>query len=364
VAIRRTVIIACILGASAFVYARREGAGAPAGACLPATATLTFTGVPSPLKPARTGVALLANQFGDKATLVDLATGTVTSIPTGDGPHDTAVSSDGRWGVVSNFEPERDHQMLGNLLFVIDLASGRVVRTIDTGELRGLHDVVFRPGFPSRVLVTAQTSRRVLEVDIATGEVVTELDTDGDRSHTLAVSSDGATAFTTNEGTGDISRIDVATGKLLAKFPASINVEGIALAAADRELWAGEQGANAVKVRDAASGAVLAEFSGFRHPVRLVASADGKRVVISDPGCQSVVVADGERRAILKVFDASKINAMVGDLSADGRVAFAANRRWLRGRLLAIDLETGHVLAAHPAGWGADGVDWAAPAAR
>ena len=127
--------------------------------CLPAT--MEFTAADASAVPAaRTGQVLVANQFSETASIIDLATGEVTSLDTGDGPHDAVISPDGRWGVVSNFTPmSDDDEMGGNKLFVIDMAQRRVARVIETGEYRGLHDLDFRPGYPTRVLVTAQNQQ-------------------------------------------------------------------------------------------------------------------------------------------------------------------------------------------------------------
>jgi DNA-binding beta-propeller fold protein YncE len=350
---RIIVIVSCLVVVAGVARARLDDEG-PDAACPAPTGRLAF---PDPRPEARhQGMALVANQFSDDATLVNLATGIVKHLDTGDGPHDAAVSPDGRWGAVSNFDPMRGGRMLGNRLFVIDMARGVVVRTIETGDLNGLHELAFRPGFPTRVLVTAQTSRRLLEIDIVTGEIVAAMDTDGERSHTLTVSRDGSTAWTTNEGTADISRIDLVNRSLVVKFPASTNIEGIALAMGDRELWVGEPGERAVKVRDAGTGRILATLPGFKYPVRIVATDDGRRVVISDPGCRIVAIADAERRAVTSVLDGSDLRAFVGHVDADGRTAYASSKGMLRGKLLVIDLETGSILAEHDAGRGADGI--------
>ena len=96
------------------------------------------------------GYVLAANTFASTATIVNLATGRSTTLDTGDDPHEVAVSPDGRWGVVSNFGPERARRYLGARLYVLDLPGGRIARIIETGTYQGLHDIAFRPGHPDR----------------------------------------------------------------------------------------------------------------------------------------------------------------------------------------------------------------------
>lgn len=301
-----------------------------------------------------TGRLLAANQFSETATIVTLATGEVTELDAGSGPHEAAVSPDGRWGVVTNYGDRIRGGFDGDRIFVVDMAGGRIARVIRTG-LRGLHGVAFRPGHPTRVLVTAQTDRRVLEVDVETGKVLGAIDTRGDRSHLLAVTGDGSTVFTTNEGTADISRLDVATRSFVAAFPASAGVEGIAVAGG--ELWVGEPSRGVVTVRNAESGTVLATLPGFRHPVRIRASPGGERVVISDPGCRIIAIGDPATRRLVSVIGTGKLApVMVGDVAPDGRTAFASASD--EREVLVLDLEGATVLARHRAGWHPDGVAW------
>src|SRR5215207_1445043 len=85
---------------------------------------------------ARAGTLVVANQQGASATIVDAQTlATIATVPVGVGPHEVAVSTDGRWAVVTNYG---DQTVQGNTLSVIDLAAETpsVVRTIDLGEYR------------------------------------------------------------------------------------------------------------------------------------------------------------------------------------------------------------------------------------
>jgi DNA-binding beta-propeller fold protein YncE len=244
---------------------------------------------------------------------------------------------------------------MGNRLFVIDIARRRVARVIETGEYRGLHDVAFRPGFPTRALVTAQTGQHIVEVDVVTGAIIAAVETNGDRSHLLAVTPDGRTVFTTNEGSATISRLDLETRRHERSFPASINVEGMVVTTDGTELWVGENAMGMVRVRDAGTGEFRAAFEGFRYPNRIAITPDGARVIISDPGCRAIVVADPATRSIVSVIRTPG-PVMVGDAAPGGRIAFAS----VPGdrRVVAIDLVTGGVVARYRAGRAPDGLSW------
>ncbi|HYV96031.1 MAG TPA: hypothetical protein VE967_01100, partial [Gemmatimonadaceae bacterium] len=51
-----------------------------------------------------TGTLVASNMNDNTATLIDAASGRVlATLPTGEGPHEVAISHDGRWAVVSNY---------------------------------------------------------------------------------------------------------------------------------------------------------------------------------------------------------------------------------------------------------------------
>lgn len=321
-------------------------------ACLPFDRALATTITPRPLN----GNVLVASMGASTASLIDLATGQVTSFDAPEEPHDAVISPDGRWGVVSTFGPtERNHRFMGNRLYIIDIAAKRIARTIETGEHRGLHDIVFRPGYPTHAIVTAQTSRHILEVDVERGTIVAAIATDGDRSHLVAVTEDGNTAFTNDEGSARVSRLDLVSRKRVASFPVSMDAEGIAVTMNGAELWVGEKTIGAVTVRDAKTGALLERFDNFRYPDRITTTPDRKHVIISDPGCKTVVVADAATRTIKTTWHAPDAT-YVGDVGPDNRLAFAASERnWVT----AFDLETGALFGRYRVGRHPHTLGWA-----
>ena len=350
-----SLTIGLVVSAAAFGGSQKGEQQRPA--CMPTDLQFRVANGPAPAA-ARTGNILVANQFGT-ASLIDLESGSVEHFTIGPSPHNAALSPDGRWGVSVTFGPMtqsgENHTMHGNKLVVIDLIEKQIARTIDTGEFRGLHDVHFRPGHPTRVLVTAQTSRRVIEVDIATGAVVGAMDTRGDRSHMLAVTRDGNTVFTTNEVPGTISKLDVTKHAHVTAFAASPQVEGIAVTADGGELWVGETTTGSVTVRDAGTGAVLARFQGLRAPNILKITPDGRQVVISDLECATIAIGDVATRRIVRAIKMPSM-ANVADFSPDSRIGFVSLAR--ERAVIALDLETGEQLGRYTVGNHPDGLRW------
>ena len=147
--------------------------------------------------------------WADRLTIIDLATGRQRSVKSGiDGPHELAVSPDGRYAVAADFGDNLgDYNFGGTELGVYEVPSGRLLRRIDLGQYRGPHDVMFTGA--TRVAVTTQTSRHVVEIDILTGRVLGATETRAKGSHTLATTADARLAFTANQPEGSLSRLDL-----------------------------------------------------------------------------------------------------------------------------------------------------------
>lgn len=339
-----------LLGALAVLGARVPRVLRAARVCPRPAAEPTGLAGPMPLS-ATTGLLLVANQKSASASIVDLATGAVTHLPTGEEPHEAAVSPDGRWGVVSDYGLELD----GNKLFVIDMAAKRVARVIDLGEYRGAHDLAFLPGSSNRVVVTAQVSRHVVEVDIESG-VVAAIETKAPESHTLALARDGRTLFTANDASGNLSRLDLARRAFVRHYPVGPRPEGLAITPDGREVWAGSRdGDGWVRVLDVATGKRLGEMSGFGNADRIAISRDGRRAVIPDWGCDALHIADVPGRRVVGVITG------LGDphgveIAPDNRVAFVTLGS--ENAVAVVDLETWRVLARHAVQDGADGLGW------
>jgi hypothetical protein len=76
------------------------------------------------------GTLVVTNKSPSTATIIDVASGRIlATLPTGKGPHEIAMTSDGGTAVVTDYSGEP-----GRTLTIIDVARRTVVRTIDLGE--------------------------------------------------------------------------------------------------------------------------------------------------------------------------------------------------------------------------------------
>src|SRR5687768_17124650 len=76
---------------------------------------------------ADSGTLLVLNKSDNTVSLINVATNTaVATIPTGAGPHEVAVSPNGKIAVVANYGTQ---QVPGSSLTVIDVAGKKILKT-------------------------------------------------------------------------------------------------------------------------------------------------------------------------------------------------------------------------------------------
>ena len=325
-------------------------------ACRSATGTPDTVAAPAP-PAARTGAILVANQQSAIASLIELPSGATTEIPVGIGPHEAAISADGRWGVVTVYGA----QAPGNQLALIDMAARAVVRTIDLGEFRRPHGVVILPGTPLRAVVTSEASQRLLVVNLSDGTVASNIPTNARGSHMAAVTADGRRAFTANVAEGTISEFDLVAGTFVREAPVATVTEGIAVTPDGGEVWVGSNDGGTVTVFDTRVGAPVDTLTGFRMPYRLGVSPDGTLAVVCDPPANTVHVVDVRTRQVLRTV--SGLGSPRGvSIAPDSRTAFVTLGE--EGAVAVVDLRDGTVKARHSVGASPDGVAFGPPAGR
>ena len=159
-----------------------------AAALCAAAISVTAGAAQTPANRARlTGTVIAVNQQSDSITLIDLRTmEAYRHVPVVGGPHEAAVSPDGRSVLVTNY----NKQGVGpqKVLSLIALPSGDTIRTIDLGEYRAPHDVRWVDA--SRVVVTSEANQALLLVNVESGAIERVFRTEAGVSHMLALSTD------------------------------------------------------------------------------------------------------------------------------------------------------------------------------
>lgn len=297
---------------------------------------------------------LVANKQAASLSVIDVASGALlATVPTGMGPHEVAVTSDGRWAVVCNYGA----QAPGNSLTVVDLRTRTVARTIDLGEYRRPHGIVVLPG-DSTVIVTSEVSRAAVLVSIH-GDVVSEIGTGEPGSHMVAVTADGRRGYTANIGSGSITELDIPGGMATRTLQVAPATEGIAVTPDGREVWVGSNGAHTVTVIDTKTWAAVDTIPAAGLPYRVAISPDGETAVVPAPMAGVVRIFDvptrTERHALSFGGGGGEGAQPVGStITSDGVYAFVALQGTNEAAM--VEVASGKEIRRFATGAGPDGI--------
>jgi YVTN family beta-propeller protein len=282
-------------------------------------------------------------------------------LPTGLGPHEVAVSPDGRTAFVSNFGrysvyPAGDtkHDKAGNTITVIDLIERKVKSTFDLGTHTGPHGmIVSHDG--KLMWLTTETPQAVLEIDGGTGKILHVWNTTQERSHMIVALPNETKFYVTNTVSGSVSVIERATGevKVISTGPGT---EGIAISPDGKEVWAASRLDDKISIISTATDSIVATFpSGGKGPKRMDFTPDGLQVWVTNPSSNQTTVFDAHARQLLASLTLSKGPSGVY-ISSDGRQAYVTNAN--ANELTFIDVASRKILGAMPIGTDPDGVAW------
>ncbi len=278
------------------------------------TLILLIAGVSIGTAAADSGTLLVLNKSDNTVSLIDLASKkTVAIIPTGVGPHEVAVSSNGKLAVIADYGTGPQP---GSTLTVIDIPGKKHLRTIDLGEYRRPHGILWLHG--NQVAVTVEGSKALLIVDVEAGKVVASMSTDQNVSHMVAVSPKHQRAFVANIGSGSVTVIDLANKKKMVDIQTGAGAEGIDISPDEKEVWVSNRAANTVSVIDAASLKITGALESKDFPIRVKFVPGGKHVLVSNARSGDVAVFDAaSKREIRRIPMEVKANEAS---SASGRI--------------------------------------------
>lgn len=240
--------------------------------------------------PALAATLLVLNKEDATLSFIDPSNGrTTATVSVGAGPHEVAVSRDGKLAVVTNYGA----QTPGNSLSVIDLAARRETRRVNLGTLQRPHGIAIPD--PASAYFTSEVARGVGRLDLATNEVEWKLPTDQERTHMVVASADGRTLFTANIQSDSVSILQLAAdgSATQSRVTTGRGPEGLDLSPDQKQLWTANSGDGSVSVIDVATRRLVRTFDvGTKRSNRLKFTPDGRTVLISDLGTGELVVVD------------------------------------------------------------------------
>jgi YVTN family beta-propeller protein len=242
------------------------------------------------------GTLLVLNKSDNTVSLIDLTTKkAVATVPTGVAPHEVAVSQNGKLAVVANYG---NQQTPGSSLTVIDLPAKKSLKTIDLGQYRRPHGIMWLKG--DEIVVTAEGNKALLIVDVMKGTVAVAITTDQNVSHMVVVAQKSARAFVANIGSGSVTAIDLKEHRKISDVQTGTGAEGIDISPDQKEVWVTNRGANTVSVIDVNSLKVIATIESKDFPIRVKFAPGGRTALVSNARSGDVAVFDAVTKKEIK----------------------------------------------------------------
>jgi membrane dipeptidase len=295
-----------------------------------------------------TGTVVVVNQQSDSVSLIDLEKMEVyRHVPVVGGPHEAAVSPDGRSVVVTNYnkvgpDQQRTQQ---KTLSLIALPSGDTIRTIDLGEYKAPHDVRWVDA--THVVVTSEANQALLLVNVESGAIERVFKTDAGVSHMLALSADRTRLYCSNMRDGSVSAFDFKTGAKIKDIATGKECEGVGVTPDGRWVWAGNRAEDTISIIDTQTFEVTKKIASPGFPYRVQFTPDGKLALIPHAQASSLVVADVASQTLVKSIKLGM--TLVAEPSTagvfphpDNRHAFVTVRN--DNSMVVLDLVTGETL--------------------
>jgi DNA-binding beta-propeller fold protein YncE len=318
-----------------------------AGACQATSATPAGT---PPAAQAAAGLqgtteVVVANQQSASASILQ-PDGTMKHVSVGDGPHEAAVSPDGRIAVVTIYGTGTP----GNRLAVLDLVGDTLVRTIDLGAYTRPHGVVFLGGSPNRIAVTSESTNNIVLVDLATGSIE-PIGTEARGSHMVAVNAAGTRGWTADIAENTVTELDLTARRRVRSVTVPSRPEGIAVTPDGGQVWVGSNDTGEVTVMNGSTGRVIATLAGATFPYRLGASPDGRRMAVVDGRGDGLLIADVATQRYIGTIPLASPRGVA--IAPDSRTAYVTQAG---GTVAVVDIVDMRVLRTHTVQSSPDGV--------
>lgn len=243
-----------------------------------------------------TGLAVIVNQQSDTATIVDLATSATVHVPVGGGPHESAVSPNGKRAVVTNyFKPGVGP---GASLSVLDLATKKEIKRIELDKQAMPHGAEWVDD--GKVVCSDERNQRLLLVDVDAGKVEREYVTGQAGSHMLSLNLKANRLVSSNMGGGGVTIFDFKSGEKLETVSTGKECEGVAISPDGTTIWAGNRAEDTISVIDMATLKVVKKIESKGFPYRVQFTPNGKWALIPHAMSGELVVCDVKSMSVAR----------------------------------------------------------------
>jgi YVTN family beta-propeller protein len=303
---------------------------------------------------------VVLNKNDATLAIIDPSSGKVLgSVPTGEAPHEAAVSDDGKLAFAANYGA----QTPGNTISVIDLTTRKELRKVDLGPLRRPHGLYVAQG---KLYFTAEMNRLIGRYDPATNTVDWLLGTGQPSTHMVLANKAVTKLFTANIAGDSMCVMEQAASAGGASpnpyawnvtvVPVGKGPEGFDLSPDGKELWAAHSRDGGVSIIDVATKTVTQTLDlQTKRSNRLKFTPDGAHVLITDLDAGQLLVLDAHTRKEIKRLTLGKQPEGIL-IVPDGSRAYVAVSG--DNQLAVIDLKTFEITGHIATGNSPDGMAW------
>ncbi|WP_263411054.1 cytochrome D1 domain-containing protein [Terriglobus tenax] len=299
---------------------------------------------------------LVTNQTDRSLAYIDTATGKVTdTIPeNGVTGHEITTSPDGKLAYIPMYgnagvgKPGTD----GSTIQVVDIASHKIVHTIDLGHGVRPHKPVYDT-HRNVLWVSTELDHSITAIDPKSYKVLYSVPTGQAESHMFVLSPDGKRAYTANVGPGTVSVLDLDAKKLVTIIPISKNTQRITITSDGKYVFTSDQESPRLAVIDTATNKVKEYVPLPSEGYGGAITADGKTLLLCQVHANKLVFLDLPTMKVTKTIAVGEYPQAVV-IDRDGKHAYVSSLR--SGTIDVIDMATREPVKSIFAGKGADGM--------
>jgi len=308
---------------------------------------------------AQQGRLLVAEKGQQSLAIVDPDSGKVLASVAEGGVtgHEVIASVDGRLAFVPIYgnsgvgKPGTD----GRTLTVIDIASQKVVNSIDFGHGVRPHCPLIGPK-DGLLYVTTELNQTVTLIDPKTLKIVGYIPTGQPESHMLALSHDGRRGYTANVGPGTVSVLDIPGRKVLKIIPISKNTQRIAISPDDHWVFTADQTKPQLAIIDTTTNSVSKRIPLEGIAYGTAPTPDGNFLLVTLPDQNKIAVVDLKTMQVVRSL-AVGVNPQEIVVRPDGKAAYVSCAT--SNQVAEINLDNWTLTRLIQTGKATDGLAWA-----
>jgi YVTN family beta-propeller protein len=202
--------------------------------------------------------------------------------------------------------------------------------------------------------VSAELANAIYVVDPATGKVVREIPTGAAESHMFVLSPDGKRAYTANVAAGSVSVLDLQNRSVIAVVPIAKTVQRISISTDGRYVYTQDQNAPRIAVIDTATNKLARWIDLPATVYSSTPTPDGRLLIANAPSGKLFVIDLSSE----KVAATHAIPEATGEIAIDGSSQHAYVTCPQKGTIEVLDIRGGKMESPLVLTPGVDGLQW------